>query len=154
MSLAVVREIVAVTFMFLRKMSIKQIVSGIWLCMCTVIIHRVCQNVVRRSVMLVATLVKHFFVVTTCWHLCLSELTCMTKWNLFVCWLTSVCHSCAVSNLKKCSLELGGKSPLIIFSDCDMERAIRQVRVNPTNWWWKRNLKCCSEKVDLCGHHV
>ena len=27
--------------------------------------------------------------------------------------------SCARSNLKKVSLELGGKSPLIIFSDCD-----------------------------------
>ena len=37
-------------------------------------------------------------------------------------------YSCAVSNLKKCSLELGGKSPLIIFHDCDMDRAVRQVR--------------------------
>ena len=27
--------------------------------------------------------------------------------------------SCARSNLKKVSLEHGGKSPLIIFSDCD-----------------------------------
>lgn len=33
--------------------------------------------------------------------------------------------SCAVSNLKKVSLELGGKSPLIIFSDCDMDKAVR-----------------------------
>uniref|UniRef100_A0A3Q1GH50 Aldehyde dehydrogenase 1 family, member L2 n=1 Tax=Acanthochromis polyacanthus TaxID=80966 RepID=A0A3Q1GH50_9TELE len=32
---------------------------------------------------------------------------------------------CAVSNLKKVSLELGGKSPLIIFSDCDMDKALR-----------------------------
>ena len=31
--------------------------------------------------------------------------------------------------MKKCSLELGGKSPLIIFSDCDMDRAVRQVRI-------------------------
>uniref|UniRef100_H2YPX1 Aldehyde dehydrogenase domain-containing protein n=1 Tax=Ciona savignyi TaxID=51511 RepID=H2YPX1_CIOSA len=33
--------------------------------------------------------------------------------------------SAAVSNLKKVSLELGGKSPLIIFSDCDMDKAVR-----------------------------
>jgi len=33
--------------------------------------------------------------------------------------------SCATSNLKKCSLELGGKSPLIIFADCDMTKAVR-----------------------------
>merc|ERR1712048_1365845 len=26
---------------------------------------------------------------------------------------------CAASNLKKCSLELGGKSPLVIFEDCE-----------------------------------
>jgi hypothetical protein len=32
-----------------------------------------------------------------------------------------------VSNLKKVSLELGGKSPLIIFSDCDLEKAVRMV---------------------------
>ena len=41
--------------------------------------------------------------------------------------LHSFLSSCAVSNLKKCSLELGGKSPLIIFHDCDMDRAVRQV---------------------------
>merc|ERR1719210_854913 len=34
-------------------------------------------------------------------------------------------ESCAVSNLKKVSLELGGKSPLIIFSDCDFEKAVK-----------------------------
>lgn len=32
---------------------------------------------------------------------------------------------CAQSNLKKCSLELGGKSPLLIFDDCDMEKAMK-----------------------------
>jgi len=37
----------------------------------------------------------------------------------------TIMKSCAVSNLKKCSLELGGKSPLIIFADCDMEKAIK-----------------------------
>ena len=37
----------------------------------------------------------------------------------------TVMESCAKSNLKKCSLELGGNSPLIIFSDCDMSTAIR-----------------------------
>lgn len=43
----------------------------------------------------------------------------------------SVYRSCAVSNLKKVSLELGGKSPLIIFSDCDMDKAVRMVRKRP-----------------------
>ena len=37
-------------------------------------------------------------------------------------------YSCAKVNLKKVSLELGGKSPLIIFSDCDMDKAVRMVR--------------------------
>lgn len=37
-------------------------------------------------------------------------------------------RSCADSNLKKTSLELGGKSPFIIFSDCDMDRAVRLVK--------------------------
>ena len=35
--------------------------------------------------------------------------------------------SCAMSNAKRVSLELGGKSPLIIFGDCDMDKAVRQV---------------------------
>jgi len=38
-----------------------------------------------------------------------------------------VMRSCANSNLKKTSLELGGKSPFIIFSDCDLDRAVRLV---------------------------
>lgn len=36
-----------------------------------------------------------------------------------------VMRTCADTNLKKCSLELGGKSPFIIFADCDMKKAVR-----------------------------
>ncbi|NP_001085894.1 cytosolic 10-formyltetrahydrofolate dehydrogenase [Xenopus laevis] len=36
-----------------------------------------------------------------------------------------IMKSCAVSNVKKVSLELGGKSPLIIFHDCDLDKAVR-----------------------------
>lgn len=39
---------------------------------------------------------------------------------------TSLC-SAAESNVKRVSLELGGKSPLIIFGDCDLDKAVRQV---------------------------
>ena len=38
-------------------------------------------------------------------------------------------NSCAVSNAKRVSLELGGKSPLIVFGDCDMDKAVRQVPI-------------------------
>jgi formyltetrahydrofolate dehydrogenase len=33
--------------------------------------------------------------------------------------------SAALSNLKKVSLELGGKSPLILFGDCDLDKAVK-----------------------------
>ncbi|XP_068238222.1 cytosolic 10-formyltetrahydrofolate dehydrogenase isoform X1 [Palaemon carinicauda] len=36
-----------------------------------------------------------------------------------------IMRSCANSNLKKVSLELGGKSPFIIFADCDLDKAVR-----------------------------
>ncbi|KAG5900089.1 hypothetical protein JTB14_016059 [Gonioctena quinquepunctata] len=36
-----------------------------------------------------------------------------------------IMKSCADSNLKKVSLELGGKSPLVVFADCDLDKAIR-----------------------------
>lgn len=37
----------------------------------------------------------------------------------------SIMRSCADSNLKKVSLELGGKSPLVIFEDADLQHAVR-----------------------------
>lgn len=37
----------------------------------------------------------------------------------------TIMESCARVNVKKVSLELGGKSPLIIFSDCDLDKAVR-----------------------------
>ena len=49
----------------------------------------------------------------------------LCAWNVFY-----ALSSAAMSNLKKVSLELGGKSPLIIFSDCDMDRAVRQVCIH------------------------
>lgn len=33
----------------------------------------------------------------------------------------------AESNLKKVSLELGGKSPLIVFDDCDLDKSVKMV---------------------------
>ncbi|XP_050677566.1 cytosolic 10-formyltetrahydrofolate dehydrogenase [Leptidea sinapis] len=37
----------------------------------------------------------------------------------------TIMKSCAVSNMKKVSLELGGKSPLVVFEDCDLDKAVR-----------------------------
>ncbi|CAG2110941.1 unnamed protein product, partial [Medioppia subpectinata] len=37
----------------------------------------------------------------------------------------TIMKSCAESNMKRVSLELGGKSPLIIFNDADLDRAVR-----------------------------
>ncbi|XP_024943237.1 cytosolic 10-formyltetrahydrofolate dehydrogenase isoform X2 [Cephus cinctus] len=37
----------------------------------------------------------------------------------------TIMKSCAESNLKKVSLELGGKSPLVIFEDADIQQAVR-----------------------------
>ncbi|KAK4336734.1 hypothetical protein RND71_044134 [Anisodus tanguticus] len=36
-----------------------------------------------------------------------------------------IMQTCGSSNLKKVTLELGGKSPLVIFDDCDMDKAIK-----------------------------
>lgn len=41
----------------------------------------------------------------------------------------TIMTSCAQSNIKKCSLELGGKSPLVIFADCDLDKAVKYVRI-------------------------
>ncbi|KAH7975962.1 hypothetical protein HPB52_006860 [Rhipicephalus sanguineus] len=34
--------------------------------------------------------------------------------------------SCAAPYFKRVSLELGGKSPLILFADCDLDPVVRQ----------------------------
>ena len=57
--------------------------------------------------------------VYVCVYVCARVFVCMCASSL----------SCAVSNVKKVSLELGGKSPLIIFSDCDLDKAVRMVSV-------------------------
>lgn len=38
-----------------------------------------------------------------------------------------IMRGCSENVLKKCSLELGGKSPLIVFDDCDFDKAVRTV---------------------------
>lgn len=42
----------------------------------------------------------------------------------------TIMTTCAQSNIKKCSLELGGKSPLVIFADCDLDKAVKYVRIS------------------------
>lgn len=37
----------------------------------------------------------------------------------------TIMTTCAQSNIKKCSLELGGKSPLVIFADSDLDKAVK-----------------------------
>ena len=44
----------------------------------------------------------------------------------------TIMKSVAESNVKKVSLELGGKSPLIIFGDCDLDKAVRLANKNIT----------------------
>ncbi|KAH9481979.1 Aldehyde dehydrogenase [Psilocybe cubensis] len=39
----------------------------------------------------------------------------------------AVAEAAARSNLKSCTLELGGKSPVIVFEDCDMEDTVTRV---------------------------
>lgn len=46
---------------------------------------------------------------------------------LFCIYMTIFIFYSAAANLKKVSLELGGKSPLIIFSDCELDRAVKMV---------------------------
>ena len=46
--------------------------------------------------------------------------------------------------MKKVSLELGGKSPLIIFSDCELDKAVRQVsRVWQTTVYYQLKWSVC-----------
>ena len=46
----------------------------------------------------------------------------------------TIMKSAAESNVKKVSLELGGKSPLIIFGDCEMDKAVRIVSRHHLSW--------------------
>lgn len=57
----------------------------------------------------------------------------------------TVSFSCALSNVKKVSLELGGKSPLIIFADCDLSKAVQMVRAGL--WGEGANREQCGEEA-------
>ena len=63
-----------------------------------------------------------------------------------------------MSNVKKVSLELGGKSPLVIFSDCDMDRAVKYVSelnmrtfktVGPTKFWNELDCRIEAKKTKM-----
>ena len=41
-----------------------------------------------------------------------------------------VMAAAAKSNLKRVALELGGKSPLVVMDDCDLEKAVRTFLVS------------------------
>ncbi|KDR84659.1 hypothetical protein GALMADRAFT_151449 [Galerina marginata CBS 339.88] len=41
----------------------------------------------------------------------------------------SVAQAAARSNLKACTLELGGKSPVVVFDDCDLEDAVAKIQL-------------------------
>lgn len=49
----------------------------------------------------------------------------------------TIMKSCAASNMKKVSLELGGKSPLVIFEDCDLDKAVRNVSAEICNYIYR-----------------
>lgn len=71
---------------------------------------------------------KLFFLFVYLWGEKNHASICKYLHSLFSTIFVNLLNSCAKVNLKKVSLELGGKSPLIIFSDCDMDKAVRMVR--------------------------
>ncbi|PPQ96647.1 hypothetical protein CVT26_010637 [Gymnopilus dilepis] len=41
----------------------------------------------------------------------------------------AVAQAAARSNLKACTLELGGKSPVVVFDDCDLDDAVEKIQI-------------------------
>jgi hypothetical protein len=72
------------------------------------------------------------------WKICQLIISVRTRWTLEICFV--YIYSCAKVNVKKVGLELGGKSPLIIFHDCDLDKAVRMVC---TVWFLFQQLSCC-----------